>query len=69
MILSLSAAKIQIKTDPNKIRPVDVPVVEADISKLRQAAGWRPQIPLVQTLRETLEDWRAKINDDRPKQS
>jgi GDP-4-dehydro-6-deoxy-D-mannose reductase len=69
LILSLSAAKIQIKTDPNKIRPVDVPVVEADISKLRQAAGWRPQIPLVQTLRETLEDWRAKINDDRPKQS
>ncbi len=69
LILSLSAAKIQIKTDPNKIRPVDVPVVEADISKLRQAAGWSPQIPLVQTLQETLEDWRAKINDDRSRQS
>ncbi|MDE7310485.1 MAG: GDP-mannose 4,6-dehydratase [Eubacterium sp.] len=61
LILSLSAADIRIETDPNKIRPVDVPVIEADISKLHQAVGWRPFLPLVQTLRETLDDWRARV--------
>lgn len=61
LILSLSAADIRIETDPNKIRPVDVPVIEADITKLYQTAGWRPLIPLVQTLQETLEDWRARV--------
>lgn len=61
LILSLSKAEIRIETDPNKIRPVDVPVIEADITKLHQAAGWLPKIPLVQTLQETLDDWRAKV--------
>lgn len=60
-ILRLSTADIRVETDPNKIRPVDVPVIEADISKLKRATGWTPAIPLVQTLQETLDDWRARI--------
>ncbi len=61
LILSLSGANIRIETDPNKIRPVDVAVIEADITKLHQETGWRQSIPLVQTLQETLDDWRARV--------
>lgn len=60
-ILSIAAVSIRVETDQNKIRPVDVPVIEADISKLYQATGWTPAIPLTQTLQETLEDWRARV--------
>ncbi len=57
-ILNLSTVPITIETDPAKLRPVDVPIIEADTKKIREATGWTPQIPLMQTLNETLEYWR-----------
>mgnify|MGYP000198958619 FL=1 len=44
-----------------KLRPVEVPVIRADISKLQADTGWQPEIPLSQTLKETLDYWRAKL--------
>lgn len=61
MIVSMSSVQITVETDPNKIRPVDVPIIEADITKLTQLTGWIPQIPLKQTIQETLDYWRAHI--------
>lgn len=61
LIISLSNAEIKVETDPNKIRPVDVPIIEADITKLNRATGWKPQIPLKQTIQETLDYWRARV--------
>lgn len=58
MILALSKETIQVEIDPAKLRPVDVPVIEADISKLQEATGWKPEISLGQTLEETLTYWR-----------
>lgn len=58
MILSLSIEKIQVEIDPAKLRPVDVPIIEADIEKLQKATGWEPQISLGQTLQETMTYWR-----------
>lgn len=57
-ILKLSTAEIKVETDPAKLRPVDVPVVEADISKLVEETGWQQEIALEKTLEETLEYWR-----------
>lgn len=61
MIISQSNAKIKVEIDPNKLRPVDVPIIEADISKLNALTGWKPQIPLKQTIQETLDYWRARV--------
>lgn len=58
MILSLSKETIQVEIGPAKLRPVDVPIIEADISKLQKATGWKPEISLGQTLEETLTYWR-----------
>lgn len=57
-ILKLSEKEIAVEMDPAKFRPVDVPVIEADIRKLEECTGWKPEIPLEVTLRETLEYWR-----------
>lgn len=59
-ILSLSQKKIEVKVEPAKLRPIDVPVIEADISKMQKCTRWRPEIELEQTLRETLDYWRNK---------
>ena len=60
-IISLSSEKIKVEIDMNKIRPVDVPIIEADITKINQITGWKPLIPLRQTLQETLDYWRARV--------
>lgn len=61
-ILSLSDADIEVKVDQDKIRPVDVPIIEADINKIYDCTGWKPQISLKQTLEETLDYWRNNSN-------
>lgn len=61
LIISQSKVNIKVEIDPNKLRPVDVPVIEADISKLNALTGWEPRIPLEQTIQETLDYWRARV--------
>lgn len=58
IILSMTKKEIQIEINKNKIRPLDVPIIKADITKLNQLAGWKPQIPIEQTIYEILEFWR-----------
>lgn len=61
MIISMSDMLIHIETDANKLRPVDVPIIEADITKIRQLTGWEPRISIKQTIRETLDYWRMHL--------
>lgn len=60
-ILSLSKSRIEVIIDQNKLRPVDVPLIEADISKIQEEISWSPKISLEQTLSETLEYWRLIV--------
>lgn len=61
MILSYSKISIQVRQDPERLRPSDIPIIEADIRKVHEATGWKPEIPLEQTILETLNYWRNKI--------
>lgn len=61
MIISLSSKEIKVEMDPNKLRPVDISIIEADTKKLRAATGWEPTIPLSQTIAETLDYWRGMV--------
>lgn len=60
LIISLSGCEIKVEIDPAKIRPVDVPVIEADITKLQQVTGWQPDISLKDTIEEVLNYWRER---------
>lgn len=57
-ILDNSSVDIRVEVDPEKLRPVDVPIIEADTTKIYKETGWQPEIPLEQTIRETLDFWR-----------
>lgn len=61
LIISKSNVQVEVHIDPNKIRPVDVPIIEADTSKLEMATGWQRKIPLDQTIQETMDYWREHI--------
>lgn len=62
-ICSLSRAEIEVRTDEKRMRPADIPVIEADISKLQQDTGWRPLIPLSSTIEEVLQYWRDNLGN------
>jgi GDP-4-dehydro-6-deoxy-D-mannose reductase len=59
LIVSCSTNNITVEIDVNKLRPVDVPIIEADISKLVKSTGWGVQIPLKETIMDTLSYWRT----------
>ncbi|MBA3530896.1 MAG: GDP-mannose 4,6-dehydratase [Ardenticatenales bacterium] len=61
LLLSYSSIEIEIQTDPSRLRPSDVPISYADISKIHQATGWEPQISFADSLRDVLEDWRLRV--------
>ncbi len=57
-LVSLANTKIQYQVDPEKLRKADIPLLHGDNKKIKQATGWKPQIPLQQTLLDLLEHWR-----------
>jgi GDP-4-dehydro-6-deoxy-D-mannose reductase len=52
---------IEIRQSPERIRPVDVPMLVGDASRLRALTGWAPTISLPRSIEDVLEDWRRRI--------
>lgn len=61
IFLSLSRVKVHVETDPTRLRSADIPVLVCDSRRFRRRTGWQPRIPLEQTLRDTLDYWRRRV--------
>lgn len=59
-LLSKTSTRIEVREDPARLRPSDVPILLGDNSKFVQATGWQPTIPFEQTLADMLEYWRGR---------
>jgi GDP-4-dehydro-6-deoxy-D-mannose reductase len=59
-LLAAAGADLELVVDPGLMRPVDVPVVLGDATKLRSATGWVPALDLATTVRDVLEYWRSQ---------
>ncbi len=60
-LLALSRVPIEVRQDPARMRPSDVPNVVCDASRLRAQTGWQPTIPFEQSLRDVLDYWRGQV--------
>lgn len=58
LILLCSTANIRVEIDPEKIRPADIKIIEADIKKLQECTGWMPYHSLQCTIVDTLNYWK-----------
>lgn len=67
-LAALATRTITLTPDPSLLRPVDLPVLRGDASKLREATGWRPEIPIEQTLEDLLDDMRARVRAETPQE-
>ena len=59
-LMDLAGAALTLETDPELVRPVDVPVLRGDASRLHAATGWRPSTPLAKSLADVLASWEAE---------
>ncbi len=60
-LVALARRPMELAPDPALLRPIDLPVLRGDPTKLRQATGWEPQIPIEQTLTDLLDDMRERV--------
>ncbi len=58
--LSLADVEIQVKTDPKRMRASDIPIIEPDVSRIFADTGWKAEISVEQTIKDTLDYWREE---------
>jgi len=58
-LLSMADVKIEVVHDPKKARPVDVLVIEADVTKISNDIDWKKEIDLDNSLKDTMIYWRS----------
>lgn len=61
-LLARSATKIEPEVDPERMRPVDQPVIVGSAAKLTSATGWQPSIDFETSLADVLDDARRRIS-------
>ncbi|GAC1342341.1 MAG: GDP-mannose 4,6-dehydratase [Ktedonobacteraceae bacterium] len=61
LLLSFAKVPIRIHKDAARMRPVDTPILEADISRIQAQTGWKPTVPLESALKEMLDYWRTVV--------
>jgi GDP-4-dehydro-6-deoxy-D-mannose reductase len=60
-LLARARRPITLVTDPDLVRPVEVPRLVGSNAKLRAATGWSPELTLDQTLQDILQDARESL--------
>ena len=60
-LLALTDLEIEVRKDRERMRPSDVMVLRADITKFTERTGWEPTIPLDKTLEDLLNYWRERV--------
>ena len=62
ILVGMARVRLDVRTDPSRMRPSDNPVVLGDNSRIRDEVGWTPQIPIEQTLADLLAYWRRRLD-------
>ena len=58
-LMAISGSDLRMEADPELMRPVDVPALRGDASRLEAATGWTPEVPLGESIRAVLESLTA----------
>lgn len=60
-LVALSQVDLEIKEDPERLRPSDVELLIGSSEKFQKATGWKPEIPFDKTLKDLLDFWQKQI--------
>ena len=62
-LLAMANTEIEVRPDPDRMRPSDTPVVCGNHDKLTAHTGWQPELGIDTVLEEVLEYWRNQISE------
>lgn len=65
LLLSRCCCQVEVVQDQERMRPSDTPVFVGDYSRLHEATGWQPEIPLERTVADVMTYWRAQVRSER----
>lgn len=57
MLIEISGLKVDICEDPERMRPLEVPVVYGSYSRAEKELGWKPLFSLRESLKEVYQYW------------
>jgi GDP-4-dehydro-6-deoxy-D-mannose reductase len=66
LLVELSGLRVEVRVDPDRLRPLDIPTLVGDPAKLQSATGWAPRYPLERTLGDLLQYWRDRMTSVAP---
>lgn len=61
LLVSMSRVPVRVEVDAGKLRKADIPALRGDNRKLCGLTGWKPSIPLEETLRDLLQWCREEV--------
>jgi GDP-4-dehydro-6-deoxy-D-mannose reductase len=62
-LIAMSRVPVEIRVAPERVRPIQIPVLVGDCTRLRTQTGWIPNITLEQSLHDVLDEWRQRGTD------
>lgn len=62
ILLDMATVDIKVEVDEARLRPLDLPRLAGDNTKLRETTGWKPTISIEQMLRDVLDDCRQRVS-------
>ena len=60
-LVTIARVGVEIRDDPARMRPSDIPITLGDATKLRARAGWVPAHSLAASLRDIYADARERV--------
>lgn len=61
-LIAMSRVPVTVTVDPARYRPSDNLMLWGDRSRIERELGWKPEIPLNQTLADLLDYWRNEVS-------
>src|SRR5262249_13242219 len=61
ILLSQSTTRVEVREDPDRLRPSDVEILLGDCTRFQRTTGWQPTIPFEVTLKDLLDYWRDRV--------
>lgn len=61
-LIGLSSVKnIEVRMDPDRLRPIDADLQVPDTRKFEAHTGWKPEIGFEKTMQDLLDYWRDRV--------
>lgn len=65
-LIEIGEVAVEVRYDPERMRPSDTPVLYGSYDRLRDDTGWQPHIHLRTSLRDAFDYWVERLRAEEP---